>query len=177
MSPSGPCNLATGGSSSPRPSRTRSLNQDNTASLDSSSPLQAWIRLWIHKGLRMRRAQETMTVVCENHLTQKYLTGVMTKTFYRSRLFLWSWNSNKHQKTDYPLWRLLFSHIFARLCSCLGRSKVCKQKHKCEIAKNDLDSWDIALSVYCSCFTQYWRNVPTYFILFFFVLQCCFCLV
>ncbi|KAA8579757.1 hypothetical protein FQN60_006850, partial [Etheostoma spectabile] len=40
-----------GGSSRPRPSRTRSLNQDNTASRASSSPLQACVSTWIHRGM------------------------------------------------------------------------------------------------------------------------------
>lgn len=59
LGPSGPCTM--GGSSTPKPSRTRSLNQDNTTAWGSSSTVQLWAKLWIQRWPKMRTAQDTMT--------------------------------------------------------------------------------------------------------------------
>ena len=55
LPPSGAWWLGSGGCSSPNPSRRRCLNQSNTTSRGSSSPWQAWVRVWVH---RSNRAQE-----------------------------------------------------------------------------------------------------------------------
>lgn len=123
VSAAGPRSVAAGGSSSARPSRTLSLNQDNSASLGSSCPVPAWSK---H---RMTRAQNTMTAV------------------QRSRVSLRVVFQSAPQNSVSAVAFLILTFVW--LCSYLGLCEVCKQKHfVAKIARNGLDGWDVALSLF-----------------------------
>lgn len=134
-SPSGSFAVVRGGSSNPRPSRTRSLNQDNTASRGSSSPLQACVWIWIHKGPRMKKTQDTMTVrTLFDTVSCKIPSRYNNKNFQNTSftLFLLLKTSPDFQLAQ-ENWlssvTFLLSHIFIWLCSYLGVSEVWEQRH------------------------------------------------
>lgn len=123
----------TGGSSSPKPSRTHSLNQDNTNPLGSSFTSQASAKLWIQiVPSRMRTEQDTMT---DPQLIFKYLSVSTPKSPERNFFFyLLEWNGN-FLDLCFVFW--LRSYLTAAFC--------CKWK-----IKNDLDE----LAPMCGDFPQ-----------------------